>query len=266
MSGTRFVATAGARLSVEAAAAGAGPRRWEVSFRARAGQDELEIQAGSTRVLATRALAAQPAGTLIQRVVLDSEASKLEVTVKSGKPELFGVVLETGQGGVVVDNLGINGARTATPLAWDERGLVEQVKARDPSLLILAYGTNDVVSELAPSRLTEQYRTLLGRLRQAAPDADCLLMGPPDLAQDGATHPRVIAIDDVEARAAAELGCGYFSMFYGMGGRGSLIAWMRAKPPLAAGDGIHLLPAGYARLGALLAEALIAGFAAAHEN
>jgi lysophospholipase L1-like esterase len=161
----------------------------------------------------------------------------------------------------VIDNLGINGARAVTPLGWDEQSFVDQVRERQPELAILAYGTNDVVSELQPERYPEHYRKLLGRIRKGRADVPCLLAGPTDLVQDGATHPRVKVIDDVERATAKELGCAYFSVLAAMGGEGSFLDWMRRTPPLAAPDGIHLTVDGYRELGARFSATLLDGYA-----
>ena len=266
MTGMRFVAEPGSRLSVELGGKLEPPLHWEVVFRLPNARDDFLIEVSEKRVRAGESLRTADARTKIARVALESSTARLELKAQAGKPELFGVVVEHGKSGIVIDNLGINGARVATPLAWDERAFVEQIKERKPRLVILAYGTNDVVSELALPRMAEQYRALVARLRKAAPEADCLLLGPPDLARDGVTHPRVAAIDDAEGKLSAELGCGYFSLFRAMGGSGSMLGWMQETPPLGAADGVHLTPAGYARLGGALADALNQGFDATSDD
>ena len=191
------------------------------------------------------------AGSPILRHRLESDASaKLTVSAASGLPELFGVVVETSQPGVVVDNLGINGARAGTPLVWDESSHVAEIAARKPSLVILAYGTNEAASALSADRVVGHFRKLTARVRRAAPDADCLLIGPTDMADEsGGSRPRVSEIDAAVERAAAEVGCGYISAFQAMGGEGSFAAWMKETPPLGSPDRIHLTPKGYAKLG-----------------
>jgi lysophospholipase L1-like esterase len=70
----------------------------------------------------------------------------------------------------------------------------------------------------------------------------------------------VVEIEDALRQAAERLGCGFFSLREAMGGDGAFVRWMREIPALARGDRIHLMPAGYERLGEAVADALIAGY------
>jgi len=190
--------------------------------------------------------------------VAGSAGGHLRLSRFRGEPELFGVAVESQTPGVVLDTLGINGARAATPLGWDESEWVSLVAARKPALVVLAYGTNEVFSDAAPERYAGHYRGLMGRVRRAQPSVECLLMGPTDVPQeDGATHPRVLEIDDVERRVAAELGCAFVSLHQSMGGPGSFGRWAQQDPPLAARDHVHLTPKGYERLGRVIADRIL---------
>lgn len=238
-----------------------GTARWTLYFRAKSAADRLSVRLGdgAPTTLDARAGTAGPSGTPVRRFAVEGEAAaRLEVRAVSGAPELFGVALESTAPGVVLDTLGINGARASTPLAWDETAWIAEVRARRPELVVLAYGTNEVAETRPVERYRAHYQALLGRLRLAAPDADCLLAGPTDWDEpSGATRQRVIDIDRVEREVAAELGCRYFSVYDAMGGEGSHTRWERASPALAAPDGIHLMPAGYAKLGELVAGELL---------
>jgi lysophospholipase L1-like esterase len=206
---------------------------------------------------------AGPAGSPIRRLRLETPVkATLTVVHGRGSPELFGAVVESqAPGGVVVDTLGINGGRAATALAWQESAFVAEVGARAPALLVLAYGTNEAASSLAPERYERQLGELLARLRRAAPKADCLLLGPPDMADaEGRTLPRVLEFDRVTESAAAANGCAFFSLLSAMGGEGSMARWVAESPPLAIKDHIHLTARGYERVGGALASELLAAY------
>ena len=47
---------------------------------------------------------------------------------------------------------------------------------------MIAYGTNEAFDTRAAERVAEPLRGLVERLRRAAPQADCLVVGPPDAA------------------------------------------------------------------------------------
>jgi lysophospholipase L1-like esterase len=123
----------------------------------------------------------------------------------------------------------------------------------------VAFGTNEVVAPEAPERFGPDFRGVVERLRRAVPELDCVLLGPTPLEEHGRTRPRVVAIDQMEAQAADELGCSYFSPYQAMGGEGGYSRWSAESPPLTARDGVHLSPAGYARLGGLVVEHLLQG-------
>ena len=152
--------------------------------------------------------------------------------------------------GLVVDTLGINGARIGTPLAWEEAPWLAEASRRHAALVVVAYGTNEVGDQVAPFRYGAELEALVARARKAAPDADCLVVGPTDrAAPDWTTLPRVSDIDTVEEQTAERVGCAFFSSFQSMGGEGSLKHWAGLTPPLAGSDHVHLTPKGYAELG-----------------
>jgi lysophospholipase L1-like esterase len=194
---------------------------------------------------------------------LDSEGEvTLSLNTFVGGPELFGVFVEAHEPGVVLDTLGINGARVGTPLGWQEDAWVQEVKSREPVLAVLSYGTNEVGDRVPVSRYRQEYAELVGRLRSAG-EMDCLLLGPTErLRDDWTTYPRVLEIEDAQRKIAEELSCGFFSLVGAMGGPGSFRRWAFAVPPLARKDRVHLTAAGYRVLGAALAEELLSSYTA----
>lgn len=224
-------------------------------FRLTAGARERKID-GSAGKLA-------PGGSVRHYAFTARAGEAIELSAFEGAPELFGVVLETERPGVVVDTLGINGARASTALAWDEAAWGAEVALRAPALFVIAYGTNDIPSSLSVEAQTTSYRALVARLRAAVPAADCAFVGPTDLARsDGTSHPRGAEIDLLLRSLTAEIGCAYFSVIDTMGGDGSMKRWQDESPPLAQRDGIHLTPQGYERVGRALALALVGPAAA----
>lgn len=178
---------------------------------------------------------------------------------RSGRPELFGAFLETSRPGVVLDTLGINGARVSTMLAWESEHFEAQVRARNPALVILAFGTNEIFDRTNPERYLDHYKAVIARIRRAAPESSCLLLGAPDAAApNGQSLERVQLVNDVTRQAANALGCGFLSLAELMGGESSFTRWRRSSPPLARGDNIHFTVLGYRRLGELIYERLFA--------
>jgi lysophospholipase L1-like esterase len=251
-------ATASVRPRAERIAARA---RHQLLFRLSPG-DRLELELGQSSVLLNaKSKVEHVAGSPIARWTLEG-APMDKLTVRaSGAAQLFGVIVESSVAGVVVDTLGIDGARAETPLAWDEAAFAAEVGARNPSLVIVAYGTNEVFDQQAPQKYFAHLTALLAKIRRGAPDSDCLIVGPPDAADASyASHPRVAEITLVHRRAAAELKCAFFSAAAAMGGPGGFGEWLRHKPPLAKTDRVHLTREGYERLGEALAKALMEGY------
>ncbi len=244
-----------------------GPLRWELLYRLPELTSTFAVQSGDVhrRVLAG-AGQVRPSG--LSSMVVETRGNvSLTVDALVDAPELFGVIVEAEAAGLVIDTLGINGARAATLLAWDADPWVEEVKARDPALVVLAYGTNEVGDSAEVSVYREQYTHLLGRLRAAAPGADCLLLGPTDrVGRDWITDPRVVLIDEAQASLAKDLGCAFFSTLGAMGGPGSLRRWAFGNPRLARRDRVHLLASGYRKLGAAIANQMLESYAARYPD
>ena len=238
--------------------AAVGAVRWEVTYRLPAADDAFDLELAGKPAETIRGKG-EPGVMHVKRSAAPTES--LALRARSGSPQIFGVIAESSKPGVVVDTLGINGARIGTPLAWDEKSWTSEVARREPVLVIFAYGTNEIVSSTSIDRYPDKYRALLARIRTVAPSADCVMIGPTDLAKpDWTTHPRAPEMDEMERKTAAELGCVFFSVFDAMGRHGSFYRWFKEKPPLAHSDRIHLKPAGYEKIGKQIAKTVLDGY------
>lgn len=185
----------------------------------------------------------------------------LKVQQLNGLIEFFGVVLEGSAPGVVLDTLGIDGAKARTPLAWDADAWKRELAAREPELAVFAYGTNEVFETHEPSEYGDQLRELLGRVREAVPSISCLIVGPTDVMHPrGESHERVFSISQAQRKAASVIGCAYVGAHELMGGERSYFKWSQAKPRLAGNDGVHLTIKGYEELGERTARFLLTGY------
>lgn len=182
-----------------------------------------------------------------------------------GEVRLFGVTMDRLAPGVIVDTLGINGARAAIHLQWDQELFREHLQRRDPDLIVLAYGTNESGDARDPIFAYElRLRTVVAQVKAAAPTASCLLIGPSDRPQkvgrrSWGPRPRTGALIAAQRRVAAEAGCGFFDLVAFQGGEMSMLDWVAAKPPLAQSDHVHFTRLGYERLGQVLTAALLDG-------
>jgi lysophospholipase L1-like esterase len=187
-------------------------------------------------------------------------------TSGDGPVRVFGAALERDTPGVILDTLGIPGARARDHLYWEDAVYREHLARRRPDLFVLAYGTNESGDDDVPTAVyDERLRRVLARMREVVPGASCLLIGPSDRPvrnDDGsfADRPLTSAIIDSQRRIAPEFGCGFFDLRRFMGGPMSMLAWVAAQPPLGSRDHVHFTARGYERLADALHAELLADF------
>jgi len=183
-----------------------------------------------------------------------------------GEVRLFGVALDRDVAGVVLDSLGVNGARASAHLLWDEALYKEHIGRRDPHLIALAYGTNESGDNNDPiEAYEERLRSVLERARAAAPNASCLYIGPSDRPistgrKQWGPRPRTGELIEVQKRVTAEFSCAFFDLVAFMGGEMSMLRWARTNPAMASQDHVHLTRRGYIRVATALYRALLRGF------
>lgn len=154
--------------------------------------------------------------------------------------------------GVLVDSLGIRGRMARTWLSWDRGLVIPGIRALAPDLVVLAYGTNEAAdTDYRMERYREDLTRVLSVVREGAPGAACVLIGPSDRAVEvtkgrawrvwGRTAP----VAQVQREAALASGCAFWDWQQASGGPGSMVAWRLHDPPLAGWDFIHFTQAGY---------------------
>ncbi|KIG11871.1 putative periplasmic protein [Enhygromyxa salina] len=198
---------------------------------------------------------------------LDEGPHEIEVrVVGNGEVRLFGLDMERAGPGVVIDTLGISGTRAANMLHWDQDVWTDNIRRRDPDLYTLFYGTNEATDE---NQSMESYRAnlreVLTRLRNAAPNASCLIIGPGDFPREieedvWIPRPRVAEIVEAQRDLAYEMGCGFWDTLAFMGGVNSMHEWATSRPQMASRDHIHFTKRGYVRLGMAVIDAMMADF------
>jgi lysophospholipase L1-like esterase len=170
-----------------------------------------------------------------------------EVVTKSGLTRTFGVVLERQTPGVVLDAIGIQGARLRFLDKQDDAHWAEQLRLRDPNLIVYQFGANESGDGFAYSM--EDYHVtmaaVLNQAKRAVPNAGCLVMAAMDRARKVddtlITVPIIPHIVKEQEAVAKEVGCAFWSTYDAMGGRGSMAQWVRRG--IAQADLTH--PTGY---------------------
>ncbi len=200
------------------------------------------------------------------KLTLPAGTRRLDFSAHSGEVRLFGVDLKVAPSGVILDTLGINGARAANLLEIDVTLLGAHLKRLSPDLVVLAYGSNEVDSRgLTRAKYAATLDKLLRRLGLLSPGSACLLVGPPDRGrkikrQVVITPENLTFIVEEQRRLAVRHGCAFWDQRRAMGGPGAAMRWARARPPLVRKDMVHLSAGGYRKLADNLFNALIQAY------
>jgi len=201
--------------------------------------------------------------------VVDGSAHQLEVrAVGDGDVRVYGLSLDRREHGIVLDALGINGARITTALSWNEQHWAEQLRHRSPSLVVLAYGTNESTDLDVPQHAYErQLVDALGRVARAVPTASCLLLGPAR-SRDRAERqgqlvdrPKITEIIAAQKRVADAAGCAFYDQLSAMVAKARSPRGQPRTRQRAQKDRVHLTREGYAQLGSSFASDVMRAYA-----
>jgi lysophospholipase L1-like esterase len=248
--------------------------KWDLCYRFnKAGESIAVTLAGGTPVVLSPAAGAtfgEKSPLLHSTFVSDvpvvvatpkNKGPRLTVSPTAGYPSFCGAVVETDpleSAGVVLDNLGINGARYTTMLAWDEEAWLSEYLRRAPSLVIFEYGTNESGDVgIKVETYAEKVARAVARIRKKKPDVDCILLAPTERADQ---EERSARIRDALREAAKANVCYFWDTIEKMGGKGSMRTWRDDNPPRGAKDGIHLTVKGYFELGDALGQDIVKKF------
>lgn len=195
---------------------------------------------------------------------VEKGAREVEIRGRRGRVRVFGIALEN-ERGAVVDNFGIVSVQVNSFAAHDSTHYVAQLARRSADLVMVMIGANEAQwlksNERAIKGYQARYEKLLAPIREARPDASCLVISPTDQAEskgNGYASKAIIrAIVDAQRKAAHARGCAFYSTYEWMGGKGSAVKWYRRH--LVGSDFLHLSKAGANKLADALYETLISG-------
>jgi len=194
------------------------------------------------------------------------------------------------QAGVSYNNIGYPGATIDLVNKFDEKLMADSLRRLDPQIVVLVFGTNEASKpNLDAARYERNYEKAVARIRAALPNAQIVLVGPPDGAErpphcsgkgpaDAVCHPappsdgslytepadcdwHTIAhldlVRDVERRIAQRHGFVYWNWATINPNQCAAHQLVAASPPLMTPDHVHFTPAGYVKGADLFLDALI---------
>ena len=227
------------------------------------GQFSVSVNGDSSQIISTDTDAAKSAFREIKAA--RPGANTFEIKTVSGGVRMFGAVLENDGPGVVYDSLGVNGAYAGLlARVMNEPHWAEQLRHRQPDLLILNYGTNEseYASDDQMARYERDLREVVRRVHAALPTVSILIVSPMDRGKHAAGG-RVTTLDSIpkivemQHRVARDTGCGFLNLFAAMGGEGTMARWHEGRHHLVGGDLTHPTADGAITVGVLIYHAIV---------
>jgi lysophospholipase L1-like esterase len=216
---------------------------------------------------------AAEAETVVLRADGPGAAHRLSIRVAGdGRVRLLGVSAENGVPGVVYGALGVAGARAEDLLKIRPEVFRRLLAAEAPDLVVVAFGTNEASSSgFDPAACEASLSRVIATIRETLPFSAVAIQTPPDRADPQAatalrSRAALSQVVALQRATAAREGLPVIDLYDMMGGAGTAAGWRASSPPLAQPDGTHFTKAGYARLGRMLGDGLLALHARTQET
>lgn len=185
-----------------------------------------------------------------------------------GPVTVYGVALETAGPGITWETFGVAGSSIVSLKNQGRGHLAGQVRRRAPDLVVYMTGGNEVgypaLSAGEGEGYADLYRAALKELREGAPDASCLVVGPLDQARrergEVQSKPMLTRMVALQREVATSEGCAFWDARAAMGGDGGFKRFLEHKPRFAWSDLMHLTQEGLDLIGQGMADALLASY------
>ena len=180
-----------------------------------------------------------------------------------GSADIYGIQLDDTLG-VSVDNIPMRGCSGTIFTRISSAQLKEYAANDNVRMIILQFGGNSMPYRKTGKSISE-YKTSIEKqirhLHSLAPDACILFIGPSDMSTNVKgkmqTYPHLPMMVDSLKAAANNAGAAYWDLYSAMGGDGSMVEWVKARPALAGSDYVHFTPRGAEAMGNMFVESLM---------
>lgn len=184
----------------------------------------------------------------------------------SGQADVYGILLD-GPAGVTVDNIPLRGS-SGTIFSGIDRSVLENTYSlMNTPLIILQFGGNMmsvINSQTTIDRYMERLSKQFALLKQAAPNARFLFIGPSDMSKryNGVMKTRKFLpeLNQALMKTALANDIAYWDLFHVMGGEDSMVKWVKHSPPYAGSDHIHFTATGAKEIGNLLSRSFMTNY------
>jgi lysophospholipase L1-like esterase len=183
--------------------------------------------------------------------------SKGELNLQ-GNADIYGISLE-GNRGVVVDNIALRGSSGEFYVSLDSLTFASSLKKMNTRLILLQFGGN-AMPVIRNQNRVDFYAKIMSKqihfLKNSCPNAQIMFIGPSDMSQkiNGKlqTRPFLPELNEALKKTALENGIAYWDLYNTMGGKDSMVKWVKAKPSLASSDYTHFTQNGANTVGEML--------------
>ncbi|MGZ9099024.1 MAG: GDSL-type esterase/lipase family protein [Brevundimonas sp.] len=213
-----------------------------------------------------------PNQEVCRQLTLTGPASSVRLVALEPGAVVDSVILWGGRPGVMVSSLGVVGATLRDLASRDEAIVATELAMWRPSLIVLAFGTNEGFDDALDGRAYEDLlRGQVARMRRLAPAASLLILGAPDALRNGvsggcsadglrAPPPALALVRDVQRRVAADMGVAFWDWHGRMGGDCAADRLATLGEPHMRGDRVHFTSVGSDWIGGVLSADLMAAY------
>ena len=271
VSGVRLTTNAsGARLSLTSRR---GLFDWaEVTVVTGPKQGTVQLKAGS-QTMSFNARADERGSKVVR---ITARAETFTVTAgPGGATTVLNWAVGRERPGIRYVNFGIAGATADITKRWADQLVANDIAHLKPDLIVWGYGTNEGFNDgLDLARYRNTVSGFISQLKQAAPQADFLFLGPADGARskrhargsrrcapgNWSSPPKLYKVRQLLKDLSKAENAAYWDWYEAMGGACSINRWASATPALAARDRVHLTPRGYERSADLFVDHLMKSY------
>lgn len=201
----------------------------------------------------------------LQKLTVQGNIKKIRWTVNRADSSTFYGVAMDGLKGIALDNFGVRSSSGLHLRSIPLERLKQFNRERPYDLIILQYGLNVAGKNTKNyDYYTKPFKLVLEHIKEAFPQAGILVVGVGDReARDEEgnmrTMPGVKNLMRVQQAMAAEAGVAFWNLYEAMGGEGSIVEMVNAKPAQANLDYTHINFRGGKVLARKLYETLLYG-------
>ncbi|MBO4670519.1 MAG: hypothetical protein J5640_01565 [Bacteroidales bacterium] len=220
----------------------------------------LNVKCGSKQVKLNPVTEASGVG----RIVINLPDSSTSVRFSTwGSADIYGFQLDDTLG-VSVDNIPMRGCSGTIFTRISSSQLKEYADHDNVRLVILQFGGNAMPYRKGSKAISEYKASIekqIRHIRTVIPGAAVLFIGPSDMSTSVGgkmqTYPHLPMMVDSLKAAALESGAAYWDLYQAMGGKDSMVKWVKARPQLAGTDYVHFTPRGAEAMGKMFFESLM---------